>query len=192
MSHTDVDACYGLPGCPNRFPEGPALNVRAKPPAAVKCFYCNIEQDQNLEGGYCSKRLKPNEQSRFMPTHDWRPVDLPEGPALNVRAKPAPSMLEEAAAQVKDRRATYGSPAPNFRRIADFWNVYWRHRVPREDDDSLFFDPIDVATMMRLVKEARLIETPDHRDSLVDIAGYADCQIECVNDAKCSKENTGG
>lgn len=112
-----------------------------------------------------------------------------DGVKVKGRPEPeAPTMLEEAAAQVKDRRATYGSPAPNFRRIADFWNVYWGHRsfgltlTP--------FNEIDVATMMRLVKEARLIETPDHRDSLVDIAGYADCQVECVNDAKCSKSNT--
>lgn len=91
------------------------------------------------------------------------------------------SMLEEAAAAVKQRRSVYGSPAPNFQRIADFWNVYWAHRtkLAHQSDEYLSFNTTDVATLMRLVKEARLIETPDHRDSLVDIAGYADCQVEC-------------
>jgi hypothetical protein len=31
---------------------------------------------------------------------------------------------------------------------------------------------------MRLMKEARLIETPDHRDSFLDIVGYALCGAE--------------
>jgi hypothetical protein len=30
----------------------------------------------------------------------------------------------------------------------------------------------DVSPMMRLMKEARLCETPDHRDSFVDLIGY--------------------
>ena len=34
-------------------------------------------------------------------------------------------------------------------------------------------DATDVAHMMVLLKMARLVETPQHRDSWVDMAGYA-------------------
>lgn len=92
------------------------------------------------------------------------------------------SIAHEAAQQVENRRKVYGNPKPNFDRIADWWNTYWRQRTAARPDgeEDMPFDAIDVATMMRLVKEARLIETPDHRDSLVDIAGYADCHWEVV------------
>jgi hypothetical protein len=47
--------------------------------------------------------------------------------------------------------------------------------------DGLFAE--DVALMMVLMKVARLCNTPDHRDSLVDICGYT-ALIERVQHAK--------
>lgn len=82
------------------------------------------------------------------------------------------------------RRGAYGTPESNFGRIATLWNAYLVARgiLPPE----VLADPAgknglvegDVAAMMRLMKEARLIETPDHRDSFVDIVGYALCGAE--------------
>lgn len=66
------------------------------------------------------------------------------------------------------RRAAYGKPERNFERIAGFWTAYAKAKGwPIE------FTAADVSPMMRLMKEARLAETPDHRDSFVDLVGYA-------------------
>jgi hypothetical protein len=73
------------------------------------------------------------------------------------------TILEEAEELVNgDRQKDYGDAKENLQRIADFWSIYLNKQVYAND----------VCAMMRLLKEARLIHSPDHRDSLVDIAGY--------------------
>ena len=79
------------------------------------------------------------------------------------------------------RRSAYGTPEKNFGRIAERWTLGMRQRAERRLemigsaagdwrdrdflDAVLRIDPADVATMMRELKEARLIESPGHRDS---------------------------
>lgn len=63
----------------------------------------------------------------------------------------------------QDRGKNYGHPKINFDRIARL------QAVVQECPDPLVRSALD----MICVKIARLIETPDHIDSLVDIAGYA-------------------
>lgn len=75
------------------------------------------------------------------------------------------------------RRAAYGTPERNFERIALLWQTYLFLKMDGGKDD-IEIEPRDVAAMMRLMKEARLIETPDHRDSFLDIVGYALCGAE--------------
>lgn len=84
-----------------------------------------------------------------------------------------PTILEEAQEIIYgDREQTYGDPGKNLRNIANLWEMYLHGRGLYDDAaDSL--RPEDVALMMILLKVARLINTPNHRDSLVDIAGYA-------------------
>jgi hypothetical protein len=65
------------------------------------------------------------------------------------------------------RRSAYGKPESNFARIARFWEAYF---VNTGRDVSV--TAADVSPLMRLMKEARLCETPDHRDSFVDMVGY--------------------
>ena len=61
------------------------------------------------------------------------------------------------------RNEAYGDPRPNHERIARFWSDYlgveisWKQAVH----------------MMILLKVARLMQTPDHEDSIQDIIGYA-------------------
>ena len=62
-----------------------------------------------------------------------------------------------------DRQKNYGSPYVNHKRIADLWSVYLETKIT----------PSQVALCLCLVKIARLIETPDHEDSFVDLAAYA-------------------
>lgn len=101
-------------------------------------------------------------------------------------------LIAEAQNIVKGaRRAAYGTPQVNFDRIAKLWNAYIRIRFKDEPPDNqpwigecpryVDFDARDVAAMIRLMKEARLIETPDHHDSFVDLIGYALCGAEVSN-----------
>lgn len=81
------------------------------------------------------------------------------------------SILEEAVRiTTGDRRRDYDHALPNHQRIADLWNAYLNLRKDPKADIT----PLDVATMMILLKVARAAHTPT-RDSYVDIAGYAKC-----------------
>lgn len=95
------------------------------------------------------------------------------------------TLLERALALVRgDRQDAYGSPLDNHERIARFFNARLHEKLK---------EPItagEVPALMRLVKEARLMQTPGHRDSLVDIAGYSQVEGDIYDelDARTSKE----
>lgn len=77
------------------------------------------------------------------------------------------SILEEAQKIIYgDREQTYGSPSKNLNMIADLWTTY----LSGESKGRL--TAVDVCNMMVLLKMARLINQPTHRDSIVDMAGY--------------------
>jgi hypothetical protein len=82
-------------------------------------------------------------------------------------------ILSEAKALVsKNRRDAYGSPVQNHGATADLFSAYLKRRygpymvVPTMDAQ-------DVCVFNICQKISRLANTPGHRDSLVDIAGYA-------------------
>ena len=85
---------------------------------------------------------------------------------------PLRALLDEAAETIAARGAPYGGVEDNFERIARLWSG---HLVNRYGAVSFLLDPTDVAVMMVLLKIARLANNPAHRDSWVDIAGYAAC-----------------
>jgi len=73
------------------------------------------------------------------------------------------NILEEAKSIIYgDREKTYGHPSVNLDNIAKYWGIYLKINLNAQD----------VATMMVLLKLARLMNQPDHRDSLVDAVGY--------------------
>ena len=82
------------------------------------------------------------------------------------------AVLEDAATVVSGaREATYGGPEQSFGTIADLWSVYL----------GCCLAPYDVAAMLALLKLARIKHSRgSHRDSWVDLAGYAACGAECV------------
>ena len=92
-------------------------------------------------------------------------------------------VLDAASAAVNGSRdADYGKPEDNFSRIARLWNGHLINIgliQPSPQKDG-YLEPSDVAVLLLLVKVARLAETPNHRDSWVDIAGYAACGAECA------------
>lgn len=78
-------------------------------------------------------------------------------------------LLFDAAKTVNgERQDKYGDAEDSFQVIADFWNTYLSAKYRQPTNIS----PFDVAMMMDLFKTARLTQTPNHRDSLVDKAGY--------------------
>ena len=71
------------------------------------------------------------------------------------------------------REEDYGTPEDSFRLIAELWAKALKPCVPEGTDVCIL--PETVALMMALLKVARLIKSPEHLDSWVDLAGYAAC-----------------
>ena len=69
-----------------------------------------------------------------------------------------------------DRNKNYGKPLTNHQRIAGLWSIYLEQKIT----------PAQAAMCLALVKVARLIETPDHQDSPIDLAAYAAIYGEIV------------
>ena len=72
----------------------------------------------------------------------------------------------ELAAQAVDgpRQKDYGHPIEDFTRTAGMLNAYLGINT---------IGPNDVANIMSIVKLSRLRNSPHHKDSKVDLAGYA-------------------
>lgn len=80
----------------------------------------------------------------------------------------------------RDRQQVYGHPLDDFTMTAELWTARFKGKlIPGEK-----FAPEDVATAQRMVKESRLARSPDHPDSLLDIAGYARTQEMCGEERK--------
>lgn len=67
------------------------------------------------------------------------------------------------------RQAVYGNPRSDFQRTAGIWSGSLSAKL-REP-----ITPEDVALMMAGLKMSRLAASPGHRDSIVDLIGYAIC-----------------
>lgn len=81
-------------------------------------------------------------------------------------------LLIEADALINgQRQADYGDKLQNFSQIAMFWQATLAAKIAPGQDIT----PEDVALCMMGVKMARLAKSPDHRDSILDVAGYAGC-----------------
>jgi len=87
---------------------------------------------------------------------------------MTVEPFSAASVLREVSNVINERGKNYGESRENFKQIAELWKAYKGVEFSRED----------VALFFILAKVARLSSTAQHRDSLVDIAGYAALAIE--------------
>lgn len=85
-----------------------------------------------------------------------------------IRAK---DYLTDAIEIIGDRGLVYGDPGINHLRIAQLWSVYFERSI----------EPYDVAMAMALVKIARLIETKQHNDSVLDACAYLSIFGELAN-----------
>ncbi len=78
-------------------------------------------------------------------------------------------MLEMVQKTVKERGKIYGSAKENMEITAKLWSQILKVDVTA----------IQVALCLNQLKVARLIQTPEHADSCVDLAGYAFVLREC-------------
>jgi len=74
------------------------------------------------------------------------------------------TILTEAIEAVDNRGESYGDPYEDFTRVT---------QAAKALGIDLLSGPLHHSLYMVLVKISRLVQTPTHHDSIVDIAGYA-------------------
>jgi len=79
-------------------------------------------------------------------------------------------ILDKAKETIAERGKPYGGVEDNFGRIARLWNVYLANEYGT--DHGCEITPENVASMMALLKLARLANQKSHEDSWVDAAAY--------------------
>jgi len=90
------------------------------------------------------------------------------------KSTPEPITAIAQRLTTKDRRDEYGHPMDDFTRIATFWQPI----VDAAPSNKITAEK--VALMMAVLKVARLCHGITHRDSIVDLAGYANC-LDLIN-----------
>jgi len=85
-------------------------------------------------------------------------------------------ILERAGVAVADREGVYGPPATNYRRLADLMQAILADKLRPEAEISA----ADAVLINVAIKLSRLIASPDHEDSQVDLAGYSALLSEVV------------
>jgi hypothetical protein len=103
-------------------------------------------------------------------------AEWPEHPedSLYCECKPTRTRVLEEASRLIDgeRSKVYGDPRVNHDRIARLFSVVLGIEVTAST----------ACLLMACVKIARLVQTPDHLDSLVDLAAYAALAAECLEE----------
>lgn len=147
--------------------------------------YVDVKMNMEEFEAYCDWRskLKATQMSSYWPKIEQNEVrgatggiamGVPLGTISGTAAKPPRQQLLEQAIKLTcgDRNTSYGEPVDNFANIRQLWDAYFlcKHlgHVP-----TRMFDLQDVPILNILQKIARLATNPTHRDSAVDIAGYA-------------------
>lgn len=138
------------------------------------CLYYSLPSGSDTCAPCRSKIGWPNWVSAKAEVKDIPPCttqELADEPIYDALANAAgikPYIADEAKRIVDGaRRGAYGTPEDNFTRIARFWTAYFQNT-----GRDVEIVAADVSPMMRLMKEARLCETPDHLDSHIDLVGY--------------------
>lgn len=99
-----------------------------------------------------------------------QPINLWGMPPMKDHPTVRQKILDDARSIVsKDRASTKTTPENSFEHISKLWSSFLGHDIKASE----------VAIMLALLKIARLKTNPKHRDSWVDLAGYAACGAEC-------------
>lgn len=90
-----------------------------------------------------------------------------------------PTLLQQADQLIHGQRAVdYGSAHESFSHIAKIWSALLDKKLTKSITAE------EVALLMIGLKSARLLNTPTHTDSWIDIAGYAGCGGETIPESK--------
>lgn len=104
------------------------------------------------------------------------------------KTMPELPMLHKAEALINgQRQADYGDKLQNFSQIA----MIWQGLLATKLGSAEVITAEDVALCMIGVKMARLAKTPDHADSVLDIAGYAGCYDKLQEERRRGTELAG-
>lgn len=127
--------------------------------------------------------------TRHEPEENTSGSDIIPQYTLSATGSPRERLLAIAAGAVlKQRNHSYGAPEDAFGRVAALWSALHPDRRP--------FEKHEVALMIGMVKVARLMENPQHKDSWADLAGYAACGYEASlpesDEAKVRREQAYG
>lgn len=96
------------------------------------------------------------------------------------------SILEEAGKLTSgDRQKSYGHPLDDYACTAALFTALLQHAGKLRDGAAI--EPELAQALMIAVKLSRLSRNPSHRDSLVDIAGYART-IEMTQEERARRE----
>lgn len=108
---------------------------------------------------------------------------------LNTTAKETPkSLLQRAHETINgQRQQDYGDKLQNFAQTAMIWQGILAPKL----QETATITPEDVALLMIALKMSRLSKTPDHKDSILDIAGYAGCMDILQEDRDTGKKLLG-
>lgn len=150
----------------------------------LQCPFCGEDADYYISGvkGYvhCTRCGSKTNGSYAYKESDWEKT---EAHLWNTRVSAKEEikdntkkengmkreLLEEAANIVEgQRKEDYGETYKSFERISNLWSAYLSCPV----------SPSDIAAMMIMLKISRAKQTPTHKDSWVDMAGYAACGYE--------------
>lgn len=98
---------------------------------------------------------------------------------MNSKPRVGPDLLQEVIQTITGpRQKDYGHPEDNLGCTAELMQAYLQGAARARGHTNL--EGYDVAVLMILVKVARLAESPKHKDSWLDIAGYVACGWDCV------------
>jgi hypothetical protein len=85
-------------------------------------------------------------------------------------------ILDLASAAVTDREKSYGSPSKNYERLANLIQCILADKLR----DGAEISAADAVLINVAIKLSRLIASPGHEDSQVDLAGFASLLSEVV------------
>ena len=79
--------------------------------------------------------------------------------------------IVEASKLINDRGSSYGNAIDNHEDIKTLWNTLLRTKL------SADLTTVDVTTLLIALKLARLMKSPDHKDSMQDIICYSGIMV---------------
>lgn len=107
---------------------------------------------------------------QWVPAQGPDPVIPPETDS-SLTCAPEPLLHQAQALIHGQRQQDYGDKLTNFSQVSMMWQGYLAPKLLPESRIT----PEDVTFLMIQLKLARLSKSPDHRDSILDVAGYAGC-----------------